>query len=264
MGGRGGRGAGEEGGVGVEDGDAAERARGEGWEGELLDTGGGGRGAANRWPPRGRRRSALRVPALTHAAAVDAPRRHDWPGGRGGGADRGGRKNQARRARGGGDGWCSQGRGGGELRGTQRAPQPQRGGPARKQRAPPDVTGTGAAACGGGAPAAAQRWGPRPRPPLAAHLSQPTHEPHGRKERRHSLPAKAGLGGGGGGPAWRHGQRSHQVERRPARGPARRFPELTGSRDSVCWLPKKPVRGADNRGGPAGICHRWYSHYSTI
>lgn len=198
----GGRGAGEEGGVGVEDGNAGEGARGQGWEGELTDTGGGGRGAAHRLPPRGRRRSALRVPALTHAGAVDAPRSDTTcrgGEGRGGGADRGGRKNQARRARG-GEGWWAGGCGGGELRRTQGPPLPQRGG--RPQAARParrDGDRLGRVRWGGAS------WGRRPEPaapsgpPPAAQLSQPTHEPHARKEGRHTtLPAKAGLGGGGG------------------------------------------------------------------
>lgn len=210
--------------------------------GELSDTGGVG---ARRGAPVATTGAAAAGAACPSA---DARRRRGRAaatrpagGARGGRAQRRAEKSSTQGKGGGGVVGRPAGR---ELRGTQGPPLLHRGGP------PADVTGTGWAACGGGAPAGdSSHEPPVPSgPPPVAHLSKPSREPHARKEGRHSLPAKADLGGGGGSPGWRHGQRSHQVERRPARGPARRFPMLTESRDSVCWLAEKPVRGADNMG----------------
>lgn len=169
-----------------------KKARGEGRVGELSDTGGVG---ARRGAP-----VATTAAAAAGAACPSAdPRRRRGRaaatrpagGARGGRAQRRAEKSSTQGKGGGGVVGRPAGR---ELRGTQGPPLLHRGGP------PADVTGTGWAACGGGAPAGDRSHEPPvpSGPPPVAHLSKPSHEPHARKEGRHSLPAKADLGGGGG------------------------------------------------------------------
>lgn len=208
---------------------------------KLARGGAGGRGVEHRGRGAGLSAQAANSGAAAVGSCVPAlracPRRAGVTrfvgGARGGSEQRRAKKSSTQSGERRGDG---EGSAGGELRGTQGPPltegvRPQAARPARCDRV------------GLGRVRWRSVWGPRPRyaraqRTLACRSALPKHEPHARKEGRHP-PCNSGHWRGG--PGWRNRQRSNQVEHEPTRGPARRFPEWTRSRDSF-WAAQQ-VRG---------------------